>query len=135
MVVFVSAFKPQTTDINVYAKILSDEDPEDFKDKDWSPLRQVTASNTFSEGFDGTDVKEFEFTFSANTDGDNFLAVASANSHAKLNTGNNNVVSYMSQDGAIYHTYKTYAIKIVMTAAGTNIVPLVRDMRAIALQR
>jgi len=44
-------------------------------------------------------------------------------------------VSYMSQDGAVYHTYKTYAIKIVLTAAGTNIVPLVRDMRAIALQR
>ena len=135
MVVFVSAYKPQTTDIDVYAKILNDEDPEDFSKKDWTPLRQVTASNTFSEGFDGTDFKEYEFTFSANTDGDNFLAVASANSHAKLNTGNNNVVSYMSQDGAIYHTYKTYAIKIVMTAAGTNIVPLVRDMRAIALQR
>jgi hypothetical protein len=78
-------------------------------------------------------LKEFEFGFSANTNGQGFLTTA--NSHARLSSSNSEVVAYRSAGGSIYHTYKTFAIKIVMTSSGTNIVPLVKDMRAIALQK
>ena len=61
--------------------------------------------------------------------------MSTANSHARLHSGNNDVVAYRSAGGGIYHTYKTFAIKIVMTSEGTNIIPLVNDMRAIALQK
>ena len=46
-----------------------------------------------------------------------------------------NVVSYYSSTGAHFHSYKTFAIKIVMTSEeGSHIVPRISDMRAIALQ-
>jgi len=134
MIVYLDAFKPQGTDIKVYARVINAEDGQAFSDKDYTLMRQVTASNTYSSGFDGSDIKEFEFAFSANTDGDNFLG-SNDDNQAKLNTANNGVISYRSSDGSVYHGYKTFAIKIVMTASGTNLVPLVDDLRAIALQK
>jgi len=133
LVVYLSAYKPQGTNVGVYARVINSEDSENLTDKDFTPLRQVTSSNTFSEGLDGTDFKEFEFTFTANTDGSGYGATG--NNHAYLNSGNNEVITYSGTDGSIYHTFKTFAIKIVLTSSGTEIVPLVRDMRAIALQK
>ena len=135
LLIYVSAYKPSTTGINVYARIHNPEDSEGFNDKDWTPLRQITAANTYSDTVDRNDFKEFEFGFSANTDGQNFLGSGYANNHAYLNTGNNEVVAYLSGDGSYHHTFKTYAIKIVMTGETSAVVPLVRDMRAIALQK
>ena len=131
--VFLTAYKPSGAGIAVYARIHNPEDGENFNDKDFTPLTQITASNTFSDSVDRTDLREFEFGFSANTDGQGFLTTA--NSHARLNTSNNEVVTYRATDGSIYATYKTFALKIVMTSTGTNIVPLVNDLRAIALQK
>lgn len=133
LIVYLTAYKPQGTEISVYAQIKNGEDGEEFNDKDYSPLRQVTSSNTYSDSVSTSDFIEFEYTFSANTNGQGFLSTA--NSHAYLNTANNNVVAYRATDGSIHHTYKTFAIKIVMTSTGTNVVPLVNDMRAIALQK
>ena len=46
-----------------------------------------------------------------------------------------NTLSYFSNTGGYYHSYKTFAIKIVMISdEGTHLVPRVSDMRAIALQ-
>ena len=36
--------------------------------------------------------------------------------------------------GGVYNGFKTFSIKIVMTSTGTNVVPTVKNMRAIALQ-
>jgi len=130
--VFLTSYKPQGTDIKVYARIHNPEDSDVFADKDYTPLTQITSSNTYSDSVDNTDLKEFEYGFSANTNGQGFLTTA--NSHAHTNSSNSGVVAYRSAGGSIYHTYKTFAIKIVMTSSGTNIVPLVKDMRAIALQ-
>ena len=131
--VFVTAYKPQNTGVEVYARIHNPEDAESIDSKDWTPLIQITSANTFSDSVNKTDFREFEFGFAANTDGQGFLSTA--NSHARLNTANNDVVTYRATDGSIHATYKTFAIKIVMTATGTNLVPLCRDMRAIALQK
>jgi len=131
--VFLTAYKPSGAGVDVYARIHNPEDGENFNDKDFTPLTQITASNTFSDSVDRTDLREFEFGFSANTDGQGFLTTA--NSHARLNSSNNEVVTYRATDGSIYATYKTFALKIVLTSTGTNIVPLVNDLRAIALQK
>jgi len=131
--VFLTSYKPQGTNITVYARIHNPEDAEGFSDKDYSPLVQLTSSNTYSDSVDTTDYKEFEFGFGANTDGQGFLTTA--NSHARLNSSNNEVVTYRAGDGSIHATFKTFAIKIVMTSSGTQTVPLVKDMRAIALQK
>jgi len=134
MIVFLTAYKPVGTGIKLYAKILNAEDPESIDDKTWSEMRQVTASNTFSEGLDGTNFREFEFTFSANTDGQNFLANSQLTT-ALLDTNDSNIVGYNDSNGAVYKSYKTYKLKIVMTASGSQVVPFVDDMRAIALQK
>jgi hypothetical protein len=134
LIVYVTAYKPQSTDLHVYARILNGEDPDSLSDKDFTLLRQITAANTFSDSVNRNDYKEFEYTFFANTDGTNWLET-SANNQAALNTTNSDIVAYRSSDGSIYHTFKTFAIKIVPTSTGTNIVPLVNDMRAIALQK
>ena len=131
--VFLTSYKPQGTGITVYARIHNPEDAEGFDDKDYTPLTQLTSSNTYSDSVDTNDYKEFEFGFSANTDGQGFLTTA--NSHARLNSSNNEVVTYRAGDGSIHATFKTFAIKIVMTSSGTQTVPLVKDMRAIALQK
>jgi hypothetical protein len=48
---------------------------------------------------------------------------------------NTNIVTYYSNTGAQYTSYKTFAIKIIMTSEeGSHIVPRLSDMRAIALQ-
>lgn len=131
--VFVNAYKPAGTEVKVYAKVKNSADSESMDDKDFTPLTQITSAETKSDSVDRNDFIEFEFGFSANTNGQGFLSTA--NSHARLNTSNNEVVAYRGKDGSIHHTYKTFAIKIVLTSTGTNIVPLVRDMRAIALQK
>ena len=135
LLVYLSAYKPSSADVKVYARIHNPEDSEGFTSKDWTPLRQITPANTYSDTVNRNDFKEYEYGFYANTDGQNFLQSGWANNHAYMNTANGDVVAYRSGDGSYHHTYKTYAIKIVLTSEGTNIVPLVRDMRAIALQK
>jgi hypothetical protein len=44
----------------------------------------------------------------------------------------NNSVSYTSA-GTAFTTFRTFAIKIVMSSSNTGIVPRIKDMRAIAL--
>jgi len=130
--VYVTAFRPSSTDVKVYARIHNPEDDQTLDDKDFTLMTELSGTD-YSDPADEYDYKEIEFGFAANTNGQGFLT--SANSHARLNTSNNNVVAYRASDGSIYHTYKSFAIKIVLTANGTEIVPRVRDMRAIALQQ
>ena len=132
--VFLTAYKPIGTEISVYARILNNEDGEGLKSKDYSPLTQLTSSNVHSDSVNTGDLKEFEYGFTANTDGQDFLTSAGANTFARLNSANSNIVAYEDSTGGKYTGYKTFAIKIVMTSTGTNVVPLVKDMRAMALQ-
>lgn len=132
--VFVNAWRPSGTDVKVYARIHNPEDPEGINEKDFTPMTLATGTS-FSDSVRRNDYKELEFSFSANTDGQNFLASASANSHARLNTNDDEVVWYMNSDGSKFRTYKSFSIKIVLTSSSSSVVPLVSDMRAIALQK
>ena len=53
---------------------------------------------------------------------------------AYLNAANNNIIQYVDAGGAIFQRYKTFAIKIVLTADARIYVPKVDDVRAIAVQ-
>jgi len=61
--VYLRAFKPGGTEIEVYAKILNSTDGESFEDKNWSELEQVTSSALYSSSLNDTDIKEYEYTF------------------------------------------------------------------------
>ncbi len=61
--VYLTAYKPVGTDIKVYAKILNESDSNNFNDKNWSLLKQVTTSSVFSSTSNKNDYREFEYTF------------------------------------------------------------------------
>jgi hypothetical protein len=61
--VYLTAYKPYNTSIDVYAKILNYSDGEAFNDKDWTLLSQATNLNTYSSELNEEDYREYEYTF------------------------------------------------------------------------
>lgn len=109
--VYLTAYRPSGTGIYVYYKILSESDNETFESKSWQLMTQLGDSN-----YTSVNTNDYrELTFAPGTNG-----VA------------DNSVSY-STGTSSYTTFKTFAIKIVMSSTTPMIVPKIRDFRAIAL--
>jgi hypothetical protein len=62
--VYLDAYKPSGTEIDIYAKILNASDVGIFDDKDWSKLVQTTPTSVLSSSLNENDIREFEYTFS-----------------------------------------------------------------------
>lgn len=109
--VFLTAYKPSGTDILVYYKVKSPNDPETFEDKNYTLMAQRTGSGVYStqEGFRNSAI-EYEFE----------------------PQDSSNLVSYISGTSS-YDTFNQFALKIVLLSNDTTKVPVVYDMRAIAL--
>jgi len=105
---YVTAFKPQTTDILLYYKIRNSLDPEPFAAKNWTLMSQKTSATLFSD--DDTDPVEYEYRASSNT------------ASVQYTTGT-----------TTYDRFNQFAIKIVLRASSTTVTPFVFDLRAIAL--
>ena len=106
--VFLTAYKPPTTGIEVYYKILNADDPDDFDTKTYSQMQQYTGSTINSTN--SNDYIEYEYRPSLNTD-----------------------AVYYTSGTTTYDSFKYFSIKIVMSSPDTTLVPKVRDMRVIAL--
>lgn len=63
MKVYITAYKPPSTNILVYGKILSNDDPTNFSDRDWTLLSQDTESNLYSDLGNESDYIEYEYSF------------------------------------------------------------------------
>jgi hypothetical protein len=124
--VFVSAYKPAGAEIDVYARIQNPSDGDEFRDKQYTLLNQITASNTVSSIINRNDFIELEYGFpSANA----------TSQSAYLNAGNSDIVRYYNSDGAYFDGFKQFAIKIVLRSSnGSHVIPRVKDLRTIALQ-
>jgi hypothetical protein len=109
--VYMTAYKPIDGDIYVYAKLLSSSDPEIFDEKEWQLLTQLGNANFVS--LNANDYRELVFA-----PGTNGIA--------------NNSVTYTS-GSSTFNTFRTFAIKIVMSGTSSVDVPKVRDLRVIAL--
>jgi hypothetical protein len=107
--VYLSANKQGNSEVEVFYKILSGSDTTDFKDRGY--LKMVCANPTTTPSPTEFDFREYEYRPSLT---DNFI-------------------NYTSENGVTYDTFKTFAIKIVMTSNDTSIVPKVKDLRMIAL--
>jgi hypothetical protein len=90
---------------------LSVSDPDEFDDKNWQLMTQLNNANFVSASAE--DYREIAFA-----PGTNGFA--------------NNAISYTSGSTA-YNSFRTFAIKIVMTGTSTTDVPKVRDFRGIAI--
>jgi len=110
--VYLSAYKPSNSGIHVYAKYLSSSDSELFEDKEWQLLTQIGDVNFVSTS--SQDFREFTFAPGATEEA-------------------TNKISYTNNAGSTFFTFKTFAIKIVMTSQLTYDVPRIRDLRVIAL--
>ena len=112
-----NAYKPSTTGISVYYKILNSEDSDAFADRDWFLMNQTTVSTVFSSSENENDFKIFDFEVPA----------------ANL-SGPSNTIQYTNSQGVTFTGYKYLAIKIVLTAQSSGVVPKVDEMITIALQ-
>ena len=111
--VYLTAYRPSGSGINVYYKILSASDVDNFENKEYQLMTELD-----NENFASTNELDYrEFTFAPGI----------------LNQANNSV-TYTS-GSTTYDKFKTFSIKIVMTGADTTDVPKIRDFRAVALPR
>jgi hypothetical protein len=115
--IFLTAYKPSTSDIQLYYKILNAEDSDTLDDQSWTQMTQTTSAVTVSDSENRNDLKEYEYNIPA----------------ANL-TGSGGEVQYVNSESVTYTGFKYFAIKIVLLSSTTSNVPRVRDFRAIALQ-
>ena len=109
--VYLTAYKPTGANIYVYYKLLSGSDAGIFDDKNYQLMTQLGNANFVSTN--KRDYRELSFA-------------------PGINGSANNSVNYTSGTTA-FNSFKTFAIKIVMSGSDTTDVPKVRDLRAIAL--
>jgi hypothetical protein len=115
--IFLSAYRPPNTDVKVFIKILNSNDGQALAQKNWIELvKQSDGDLSYSSLGNRYDFKEYSYGF-----------------HLSRMTGPSGQVQYTS-NGTTFTGYKYYAIKIVLTADNSAVVPRVADLRAIALQ-
>jgi hypothetical protein len=107
--VFLSANKPVGTEIHVFYKILSGSDNTSFADRPYGKFQ--TLNPTVGGSTEETEFREYEYKPSLTED----------------------LVTYISEAGITYDTFKTFSVKIVMTSEDPSVIPRVKDLRIIAL--
>jgi hypothetical protein len=117
--VILTAYRPPTTDVKVYIKLLNGEDASAFSSSPWMELDKVEGSeDLYSSASNRNDFKEYIYELPT----------------WRL-TANNQVVQYTNSAGVQFTGFKYYAIKIGLTGTNSAIVPKVGDLRVLALQK
>ena len=111
--VYLTAYRPANTDINVYYKILNRNDTQKFDDGSW---QLMTKTNNSDSVFSQTRDNPYEYTFAPGTGG--------------VDQG---YISYTGLNGQTYNSFSQFAIKVVLTSTDHTFCPVVNDMRVIAL--
>jgi hypothetical protein len=113
LIVYLTAYRPVKTNINVYYKILNRNDTQKFEESQWQLMTIINSGDsTYSQL--RTDLYEYAFA-------------------PGINNTANGYVSYTSTTGQKYTNFSQFAIKIVLTTSDKTAVPFLTDMRAIAL--
>jgi hypothetical protein len=124
--VYLTAYRPAGANIEVYARFKHKSDQRPLGEVEWTKLTLKDSTNLTSSVSDLYDYREFEYYMPVG-------AVLGANAGAILDSSNGNKITYKDAGGAIYIGYKYFAIKIVLLGAAHNVVPKVKNLRAIAL--
>jgi hypothetical protein len=116
LLVYVTVYKPATTDVKVWMKILNKEDlPEPFQNRSYYELEKV------------------EDLISSSVNKNDYVTIVYKIPDAML-TGEFGAVQYTYGTNT-FTGFKQFAIKIGLLAENSAIIPKVTDLRAIALQR
>lgn len=119
--VILTAYKPVGTDIKVYVRVKSDTDPTIINDVPWSELT-ADGFATISSSADLDDFKEVSYSLSTTT--------KTAGQGAYIV---NDVIEYITSNGAVYKDFKKFAVKIVFLSDSHQYAPRIKDMRVLAL--
>ena len=114
VLVILTAYRPPTTDVLVWFKMLHGEDGTAFDDRPWTALEKVD-DTAYSSAANPNDFREFSYRFP----------------EAMMNS--DGVVQY-TQGSITYTGYKYFAIKIGLSGTNAAMVPRVADTRVICLQ-
>lgn len=124
--VMITAYRPVDTDVFVYGKFWNASDPETFDSKNWTLLSYLNSGDlVYSSPTDRTNFYEYEF---------GIPATAAHTNDAYLDATNSSILTYVNAAGSKFSSYKVFAVKIVLLSANSVRVPLVNDIRAVALQ-
>lgn len=113
MNVYLTAYRPVNTDINVYYKILNRNDTQNFNDGTWQLMTKINSS---ASTYSATRSDLYEFSFAPGTSGTS-----------------QGYVLYTSTNGQSYTSFSQFAIKVTLTSTDSTYTPFVTDIRAIAL--
>ena len=109
--VLLNAYRPRDTRIEVYYKVLNPGDQTDFDDRPYVRMDQTETSSTIFSVTE-KDVRELEFVPSL-VDGER-------------------KITYTDDNGTVYSTFTTFAIKVCFFSTTTQKVPFASDLRVLA---
>jgi hypothetical protein len=122
--IYLTAYRPVDTNIEVYVKLQNPEDPEPFDSKLWTKLDYASGENLFSNPTDTKDYREFEFE----------IPTSAAFTNSAFRDPSTGIVEYENNDGSRFLSFKKYSIKIVLLSSNKIRVPRINNIRGIALQ-
>lgn len=122
--VYLTAFKPFSSKIAVFAKFLNGEDAESIVNKSWTPLT-IDDDTVFSDYRNVNDYRELMFTTPT--------AIPSGAPATTAYVDPANGLTYTSGQGGSFTSYKSFQLKIVLLSDSTCLVPRVNDVRALAI--
>jgi len=124
--VMITAYRPVDTDVKVYAKFWNASDPETFDSKNWTLMSYLNDTDlVYSSPTDRTNFYEYEFGVPATTTYTN---------DAYLDATNSSILTYVNAASSKFSSYKIFAVKIVLLSSNAVRIPLINDIRAVALQ-
>jgi len=103
--VVVSAHRPPSSQIQVWAKFLNAEDPETINQKTWTPLRPLNA-DVFSDPTNTSDFQEFSFAIPYTYPLISTSGTITANDSTTSVVGTNTVFGNTSTDGEVYQNWQ-----------------------------
>ncbi len=66
--VYMTAYRPQGTDVKVYAKVHNSSDPDAFDDKSWTPLLTIENGARYSSSDNTNDLIEYSYSLPRNSE-------------------------------------------------------------------
>lgn len=124
--VFLTAYRPSSSEIGVYARFQSQFDNRPFNEIEWTKLEIKPETDLRSASSNRWDFVELEYSLptaepNPASGGGAWLDLTS------------NTIRYTDENGAEYSDYKLFAIKIVLLSPNIYAVPRLKDLRALAL--
>jgi len=124
--IMMTAYRPVDTDVKVYVKFWNPSDPEVFEKKNWTLMSYLNDTDlVYSSPTDRTNFYEYEFGVPSTT---------SYTNDAYLDATNSSILTYVNLAGSKFSSFKIFAVKIVLLSSNPVKIPLINDIRAIALQ-